>query len=104
MNETIDNTLITDLEQRIPELMNYSLSWGLGSGLEHTNNGNFFWHWGDNIVFQNFVIASREQRNGVVILTNSANGLNICEEIVHKSIGGEHPAFRFLDNFQSYLA
>jgi CubicO group peptidase (beta-lactamase class C family) len=72
-----------------------SLSWGLGWGLEKTADGDFFWHWGDSITFKSFTVASRTLKTGIVILTNSQNGLRICQEIVALAIGGEHPAFRF---------
>lgn len=72
-----------------------SLSWGLGWGLERTDQGMAFWHWGDNDVFKNFTLTSREKKLGVIILTNSTHGLKICEDIVRRSVGGEHPAFSF---------
>ena len=72
-----------------------SLSWGLGWGLEKTANGDFFWHWGDSSTFTSFTFGSRQLKTGIVILTNSKNGLKICEEIVRLAIGGQHPAFRF---------
>lgn len=72
-----------------------SLDWGLGWGIEHTPNGDFFWHWGDVGTFKSFTVASQNLKTGIVILTNSENGLKICEEIVRLSVGGQHPAFRF---------
>jgi CubicO group peptidase (beta-lactamase class C family) len=75
----------------------YSISWGLGWGIQHSKNGDTFWQWGKGSVnqggFQAFAMASKEHRAGVVIMTNSANGLRICEDIVTQSLGGEHPAF-----------
>lgn len=75
----------------------FSISWGLGWGIQHTECGDTFWQWGQGGVgqggFQAFAAVSREHRLGVVIMTNSVNGLRICEEIVVHSIGGEHPAF-----------
>ncbi|ACK68786.1 beta-lactamase [Gloeothece citriformis PCC 7424] len=72
-----------------------SLDWGLGWGIEHTPNGNCFWHWGDVGTFKSFTVASPSLKTGIVILTNSENGLKISEEIVRLAIGGQHPAFRF---------
>ncbi|MGK7872624.1 MAG: serine hydrolase domain-containing protein [Xenococcaceae cyanobacterium] len=75
--------------------INQSLDWGLGWALERTPDGDFFWHWGDGGTFKSFTLASRKLRTGIVILTNSQNGLRICKEIVRLSIGGQHPAFDF---------
>ncbi len=71
------------------------LGWGLGWGVEHTPNGDFFWHWGDSGIFKCITFGSKQHRSGIVILTNSANGLKICEEIVTRSLGGQHIAFDF---------
>jgi CubicO group peptidase (beta-lactamase class C family) len=74
-----------------------SLSWGLGWGLEHTDTGDAFWHWGENRgEFQTFVIAYPKQRVGIVIFTNSGNGFSIIPEIVSQAIGGKHPGFAWM--------
>ena len=75
--------------------LSYSLDWGLGWGLEKTNIGNLFWHWGDLVTFKSFVVANKDLQTGIVILTNSQNGLKICEKIVSQAIGGKHPAFKY---------
>jgi CubicO group peptidase (beta-lactamase class C family) len=72
------------------------VSWGLGWGLEHTPDGDAFWHWGDWFVFRNFAVAFKRQKLGVVILTNSAHGSKVYTEVVKEGIGGTHPAFDFL--------
>lgn len=72
-----------------------SLSWGLGWALEKTPEGDCFWHWGDIGIFKCFALASRNLKTGIVILTNSENGLKICKPITRASIGGQHPAFSF---------
>ncbi len=69
-----------------------NVSWGLGFGLQHSENGNSYWHWGDNYYFRCFFVAFKEQKIGVVYFTNSHNGLSIPEEIVHCTIGGSHPS------------
>lgn len=67
-----------------------SLSWGLGVGLQHTEQGDIFWHWGDNHTFRCFFAAYPKERIGVVYFANSANGLGIIKEILTHSIGGTH--------------
>lgn len=75
------------------------LSWGSGWGLEETDQGRYFWHWGDPGDYTGFTLGSRERRDGLVILTNSESGLSICSRIVQEIIGGEHPCFAgFLAN------
>jgi len=74
--------------------VNDSVSWGLGWGLQHADDGDSFWQWGDNGGYKNFVVASRERGEGVVILTNGANGLKLCEELVPEAMGGPQPVFR----------
>jgi CubicO group peptidase (beta-lactamase class C family) len=71
------------------------LDWGLGWGLERVGDNKFFWHWGDLGTFKSFTIASRELKTGIVIFTNSQNGLKICPQIISQAIGGKHPAFKF---------
>ena len=96
---TINSNYLTEasLKQMLtPQIkLSYSLDWGLGWGLEKTNKGNFFWHWGDLVIFKSFIAASKDLKTGIVILTNSQNGLKICEKIVSQAIGGKHPAFKY---------
>jgi CubicO group peptidase (beta-lactamase class C family) len=73
--------------------VNDSVSWGLGWGLQHADDGDSFWQWGDNGGYKNFAVASRERGEGVVVLTNGANGLKLCEELVPEVMGGPQPAF-----------
>lgn len=79
-----------------------TLSWGLGWGLERTETGDAIWHWGDNnSEFHNFVVAYPEEGAGVVILTNSGNGLSIVPEIVSGITGGNHAAFAWM-GYEAY--
>ncbi|MBV6626942.1 MAG: serine hydrolase [Rivularia sp. (in: Bacteria)] len=95
----VDSNYLTEasLQQMLtPQIkLSYSLDWGLGWGLERTNKGNFFWHWGDLVTFKSFTAASQDLQTGIVILANSQNGLKICERIVNQAIGGKHPAFKY---------
>jgi CubicO group peptidase (beta-lactamase class C family) len=72
-----------------------TVSWGLGWGLEHTADGDFFWQWGWKDGFRNFAAADRERGIGVVIMTNSDTGIKICEGLAALAVGSEHPAFTF---------
>jgi CubicO group peptidase (beta-lactamase class C family) len=78
-----------------------AVAWGLGWGLQHTDAGDAFWHWGDWGVFRNFAIAYRGENVGVVVLTNSFYGPRAYREIVPRAIGGEHPAFGWVERYRS---
>lgn len=96
---TVDSHLLT--ESSINEMLrsqiqlNDYLDWGLGWGLEYSDNQKYFWHWGDATIYKAFAIASRELGTGVVILTNSQNGLKICPPIVSAVMFGERFALDF---------
>jgi CubicO group peptidase (beta-lactamase class C family) len=78
-----------------------TISWGLGWGLQATSDGPAFWHWGDNGNTKAYVVAFQRQGLGVVVFTNSANGLSIMPEIVAEAVGGKHPALAWL-KYESY--
>ncbi len=90
MNEKLIAAMLTPAVE-----IDEKLSWGLGWGLERASGGDFFWHWGDNEVFKAFALGSRKTGDGLVVLTNSANGLEVCREIVRNVFPGEHPALNF---------
>jgi tetratricopeptide (TPR) repeat protein len=69
--------------------------WGLGLGLQKTPDGQSFWHWGDNGAFKCYMVAFVDQKTGLVMFTNSENGLAIREDVVESALGGEQPAFQW---------
>ncbi len=81
-NETIKEMLTPQID------VDKDVYWGLGFGLERTDNGDAFWQWGDYGIFRNYIVAYKKQKIGIVYLTNSFNGLSICQDIVNNSIGG----------------
>jgi len=66
-------------------------SWGLGVGLEKSGDGIFFFHRENRPGFQCFVIASHATGSGLIVFTNSGNGLDAVPEILAATIGGNHP-------------
>lgn len=72
------------------------VSWGLGWGIEETNEGDAFWHWGDWGVYRNFAVGYRNQGTGLVVMTNSFHGARVYMEMIKEAIGGTHPALDFL--------
>lgn len=79
-----------------PEKLSDSLSWGLGWGLQKTDDGLAYWHWGDNGNMKAYVVMYDRQQFGLVVFTNGANGLTVVPEIVAEAIGGEQPALGWL--------
>lgn len=79
------------------------LGWGLGWGLQTTDEGTSFWHWGDNGNNKSFIVAFDKQKSGMVVLTNSANGLSIIKEILTDGVGGKYPALAWIkyESFES---
>lgn len=66
------------------------ISWGLGWGLCRET----LWHWGDNDGFKAFVILDPTTKNGVVIHTNSFNGLDVCYEFIEELTGFDMRSIR----------
>lgn len=81
---------------RPAEKLSTEIGWGLGWGLQTTDEGTSFWHWGDNGNNKSFIVAFDKQKSGVVVLTNSANGLSIVREILADGVGGKYPVLAWL--------
>jgi CubicO group peptidase (beta-lactamase class C family) len=71
-----------------------SVSWGLGWGIERTQDDLYIWHWGNNTGYRSFVIASFRTGDGFVMLTNSENGLELAGPITKSIVPGEHKLFQ----------
>ena len=91
----------TNCTERPLEKPSSQVAWGLGWGLQNTDEGISFWHWGDNGNSKAYVVAFTKQKIGVAIFTNSTNGLAIAREIVNETVGGKHPALDWL-HYESY--
>ena len=93
----------TNCTDRTPTQLSKTLFWGLGFGIQNTKDGESLWHWGDNGSFKSFVVAYPKQKLGLVMFTNSENGLSIAPEVVHLALGGEQPAFDWIkyDHYDS---
>jgi CubicO group peptidase (beta-lactamase class C family) len=78
-----------------------TISWGLGWGLEKTDDGMAFWHWGDNGDTKAYVEAFEKQQTGLVMFANSATGLSILPEVVGEALGGQHASLTWV-NIERY--
>jgi CubicO group peptidase (beta-lactamase class C family) len=72
------------------------LAWGLGIGLQDTDEGRAFWHWGDNMAYKAYTVTYPADRMGVVWFTNSENGHSILGPMLAATVGGDHPAVAWL--------
>ena len=70
-----------------------AITWGLGWGLQYTDDGWAFWHSGDNPGFKNIALAYPQTRTGLVVMTNSDGGTELWEPLLRLSLGGEYPLF-----------
>ena len=64
-----------------------AISWGLGWGVQHTESGDTFWHWGNWGVFQHFAAGYKDRPDAIVIMTNSGNGLRLSAKITPVALG-----------------
>ena len=74
---------------REPKELSTTLFWGLGWGIQRTDQGTRLWHWGDNGAFKSFVMADPKTKAGVVMFANSENGLSIAKPIITDAMGVE---------------
>ena len=88
----VDEGCVNCVHKPLGKLSN-SISWGLGWGLQ----GDSFWHWGDNPGFKSYIVGSRDEKKGIIIFTNSSNGLSVIPEIIYKVWGVRQPALDWLD-------
>lgn len=77
-----------------PEMTEPGVGWGLGWGVEPVA-GTFF-QWGKMPGVRSFVMGSRSERVGLVVLTNSNTGLRLALELAAVVLPGEHPALRWV--------
>ncbi len=78
-----------------------TIAWGLGVGIQHTASGESFWHWGDNGGFRCLMAGYPAQKKGVIVFTNSANGLAIAPRIAELALGEKLPASAWV-SYASY--
>lgn len=69
-------------------------SWGLGFGLEKTRDDLYFFHRDKSMAIQCFVIASRNSGSGIIIFTNSGNGLDAIGDILSATSSTRPPVIK----------
>jgi CubicO group peptidase (beta-lactamase class C family) len=77
------------------------LSWGLGPGIQHSQQGDALWQWGQHLDFQSVMIIYPKHGWGIVVCTN--NDLlnpNVAVEIAHRALGGKIEPIRRAINLE----
>ncbi len=74
-----------------------SIGWALGWGTQESEEGQYFWQWGDNGAFKGFVMLDPAKKRSVVYFANSTLGLTIAPVICERVFGHKHPVFPWLD-------
>ncbi|MEJ7662918.1 MAG: hypothetical protein WKG07_26875 [Hymenobacter sp.] len=73
------------------------IDWACGVGLAATSQGPAQWQWGDNGNFKGFFMTLPGQKESLVLLTNSANGPKLVDEVLTLFFGpGEYRATQWL--------
>jgi CubicO group peptidase (beta-lactamase class C family) len=79
-----------------PKQLSKNLFWGLGWGIERQDGTDALWHWGDNGSFKAFVMVDPKAKSGVVMFSNSQNGLEVAKPLVDETMGRGSLAFEWL--------
>ncbi len=88
------DTLATEL--KTPQIqLSDDLSWGLGPGIQHSQQGDALWQWGQHLDFQSIMIIYPEHGFGVVVCTNSdLLKPDVAIDIAHRALGGKISSIR----------
>jgi CubicO group peptidase (beta-lactamase class C family) len=66
--------------------------WGLGVGLQRTEKGLAFWHWGDNGEFQAYFEVLPSEKRGLIVFLNGVNGQAVSRAVTQAVLGLTRPA------------
>ena len=73
------------------------IAWACGVGLATTSRGLAQWQWGDNGTFKGFYLTLPDRNESLVLLTNSANGDKLTDDLLRLFLGpGEYRAPQWL--------
>jgi hypothetical protein len=83
-------------ELRTPQIsLAEDLSWGLGAGIQHSQEGDALWQWGQHIHSQSIMIIYPDHGLGAIVTTN--NDLlkpDVALEIAQRALGGPVESIR----------
>ena len=66
--------------QPVQSIAGDDIAWGLGVGLIRKES-SVRWHWGDNDGFKSLALWDQQTGDGLVVTTNSDNGLSLCYDL-----------------------
>ena len=69
--------------------INEDFSWGLGIGIQHGDQGEALWQNGMTPGFRSLMVIYPEHQWGVVVLTNSDDGLSVAYDVAARALGGK---------------
>lgn len=77
------------------------ISWGLGPGIQHSQQGDAIWQWGQTLDFQSVIVIYPEYGFGVVVFTNSDffHPL-IVFDVAQRALGGKFDGIRRAANLE----
>ena len=76
---------------RVGSRGNWQGNWGLGLGSVTDGQGTYVYHGGNNVIFLADLIYGLEENIGYVLLTNSANGGAMIEQVERRIFGKDIP-------------
>ena len=88
---------IDDERWQVQHRIDDELAWGAGWGLE-VGPPVHGWQWGQNLDASSFVIGCPSTGDGVVVLTDAADGRDFYRSIVEQELPGDHPSLRVEHN------
>jgi hypothetical protein len=88
---------IDDERWRPQWVIDDELAWGAGWGLE-LGAPLHGWQWGSNMDTSSFVIGCPQTGDGVVVLTDVADGRDLYRSVVERELPGDHPSLRVEHN------
>jgi len=76
---------------RTPQISpSQDISWGLGIGIQHSEQGDALWQWGQTLDFQSIMVIYPEHNFGVVVFSNSDIFHRlIVFDVAHRALGGK---------------
>lgn len=89
--------LFTPVKTTQPKEDDPKVYWGMGVGLQMTEDGPQIFQWGDNYTFKGFFTLNVSTGNGLVYLSNSENGLSPLLEITSLFLDDPQPAADWLN-------
>lgn len=83
------------LAAAIPFAPSRGLSWGLGWAIETRGAERFILHWGVAPGYRTFAIASVQTGSGLVVMSDSDNGLALARDLAKAVLPAEPAIFKF---------